>query len=161
MYLLKALDPFRAPHLLWDALNSNPSHLSQRLVAVKSQNYVNHMAGTVTSVVPLQLFLSLRLSSKMERKGKSNWICCWKMIKWHKTHPSSHTFPLRQFTRLIHTQRNSPSHLSPFSSFCFYNLETLQAPESFFSPPLMWQEHLAVPGRQKRRWNEGIEQILG
>lgn len=69
---------FRAPHLLRDALRPNPAHSSQRLVAVKSQHYVNHMAGTVTSVVPLQSFLSLTLSSKMERKGKSNWICCWK-----------------------------------------------------------------------------------
>lgn len=52
------------------ALKPNQSHLSRCLKAVECQSYVNQPVGTVTSVALHQSVLSLRLSSKIERKGE-------------------------------------------------------------------------------------------
>lgn len=85
------------------------------------------------------------------------------MMKWHETIP---LHPPHTSAHLYIAVSKSPSFFPSLSlsiclasSFCFWNLEILQAVESFFSSYLMRQEHLVLPGRQKRRRNERNERI--
>lgn len=70
----------------------------------------------------------------------------------HHTHTST-------FTHLQYTLLSKPTVLSLPVLLLFLILEILQAAESFFSSLLMWRERLVLPGRQKRRRNEGNERI--
>lgn len=98
----------------WSLTSLTPS--SHCLEAVKCQHSVNQTVGTVTSVALLQSVLSLRLSSKIERKGESNWIRCEQgndEMTWNHRPP----FTNRTHTAHSHTFTATLSK-SPFLSLC-------------------------------------------
>lgn len=72
----------------------------------------------------------------------------------HRTRPHSRTY-----TPLWVNLPSLTCRLFCAPLFVSENLEVLQAAESFFSSSLMWRERLVLPGRQKRRRNEGNERI--